>query len=101
MLATQRGGEPARHESVHNLYALDVARGCHDLKERSVERERALELCEVGNARLREKLRLLPTRTLGVSSVHPIDVFHDREAGRSERVGEQKRTRVSAVIWDA
>jgi hypothetical protein len=38
VLAAQRGGEAARHESVHDLHAVDVARGRHDLQERAVER---------------------------------------------------------------
>src|SRR5262249_54207824 len=52
VLAAQRGGEAARHESVHNLHAVDVARGRHDLQERAVERQCALELRELGGARL-------------------------------------------------
>jgi ABC-type molybdate transport system ATPase subunit len=32
MRAAQRGGQPAWHESVHELHALDVARGRHDLQ---------------------------------------------------------------------
>jgi hypothetical protein len=100
MLATQRGGEPSRHEPVHDLHALDVARVCHDLDERTVDRQRALELCKVGSARLAEQLRLLSAGAFGVGGIHPIDVLHDREAGRSERVGEQKRARVGPVRRD-
>jgi hypothetical protein len=42
VLAAQRRGEAARREPVHDLYALEVARGRHDLEERAVERQRAL-----------------------------------------------------------
>ena len=34
MLAAQRGGEAARHESVHDLHAVDMARGRHDFQQR-------------------------------------------------------------------
>ena len=64
MRAAQRGGQPARHESVHELHALDVARGRHDLQQRTVERQRALVLCEVGSTRLAKQLRLLAAGTL-------------------------------------
>ena len=37
VLAAQRGGEAAGHESVHHLHAVYVARGRHDLQERAVE----------------------------------------------------------------
>ena len=101
MRAAQRGGQPARHESVHELHALDVARGRHDLQERAVERQRALVLFEVGGARLGKQLRLLPAGALRIGVIHPINVLHDREAGRPERVGEQKRTCVGPVRRDA
>ena len=39
MLATQRGGEPARHESVHDLHVCEMARRCHHFHERTVERQ--------------------------------------------------------------
>jgi hypothetical protein len=32
MRAAQRSGQPAWYESVHELHALDVARGRHDLQ---------------------------------------------------------------------
>jgi hypothetical protein len=54
VLAAQRGSEPARHESVHDLHAFDVARGRHDLEQRAVERQRALELRKIGAACLAE-----------------------------------------------
>jgi hypothetical protein len=44
VFSTQRSGEPAPHEPVHELHAFKVAHGCHDLDERAVERQRALEL---------------------------------------------------------
>jgi len=68
-----------------------VARGGHDLEKRAVERQRAFELRELGGARLAQQLCLLSLGSLGIGAVHPIHVLDDREAGRSERVGEQKR----------
>jgi hypothetical protein len=101
VLATERGGEAARHESVHDLHVLDVARGRHDLQERAVERQRALMLRELSGAGLTEQLRLFSVGSLGIGGVHPIDVLHDREAGRAERIGEQKRSCVGPVRGDA
>jgi hypothetical protein len=49
--APQRGGQPARNETVHDLHALDVAGGGHDLQEGAVERQRALQLFQVCNVR--------------------------------------------------
>ena len=83
------------------MHAVDVARGGHDLQERAVERKRALELRELSGARLAEQLCLLSVGSLGIGGVHPIHVLHDREAGRSERVGEQKRACVGPVSRDA
>ena len=71
MLATQRRGEPARHEPVHDLHALDVAGGRHDLEKRTVERQRALELCKIGDARLAQQLRLLSAGALGSAVYTP------------------------------
>ena len=31
VLATQGGSKPSRHKPIHDLHALDVTRGCHDL----------------------------------------------------------------------
>ena len=98
VLAAERGGKAARHESVDDLHAVDVARGRHDLQECAVERQRALMLRELGGARLAEQLRLFSVGSLGIGGVHPIHVLHDREAGCSERVGEQKR---AGVMRDA
>jgi len=56
---------------------------------------------EVGDARLAEQLRLFSVGSLGIGGVHPIDVLHNRKAGRSERVGEQKRAGVGPVRRDA
>jgi len=36
-----------------------------------------------------------PSGALRIGGVHSIDVLHDREPGRSERVDKQKRARVS------
>jgi len=101
VLATQRGSDPTRREPVHDLHVLEMARGRHDFEQRAVERQRAFVLREIGGARLAEQLRLLPTGAVGVGVIHPIHVLHDREAGRSERVGEQKRARVSPLSRDA
>ena len=97
VLAAQRGGESAGHESVHDLHLLDVARRCHDLDERTVERQCALDLCEVDGARLAQQLCLPAAWAFWISGVNAIHIFHDREAGRTERVGDQKRSRVSPV----
>jgi hypothetical protein len=58
-------------------------------------------LYEVGGARLAKQLRLLPARALRVGVIHPINVLHDREACRSERISEQKRAGVGSVGRDA
>lgn len=71
MLATQRGGDPARHEPVHDLHALEVARGRHDLEERAVERQRGLVFREVGGARLADELRPLPIGAIRVDVINP------------------------------
>ena len=65
VLATQRRGEPAWHKRVYNLHALDVARSRHDLEKRTVKRQRALELCNIGDGRLAQKTRLLSPGPLG------------------------------------
>ena len=71
------------------------------LQKRAVERQRTTVLREFGGARLAEQLRLLPVGSVGIDGVHPIHVLHEREAGRSERIGDQKRARVGAVRRDA
>lgn len=101
VLATQRRSEPAGNEPVHHLHPLDVLRVRHDLEERAIERQRALDLGKFGGARLPEQLRLLPVGPIGITGVHPVHVLHDREAGGSQRVGQQKRARVSPVQRDA
>jgi hypothetical protein len=53
------GGEPAGNESVPDLHALDVARVRHDIEERTIQWQRALELRKFGGARLLEQLCLL------------------------------------------
>ena len=101
VLATQRRSELARNEAVHELNALDVPRVAHDLKERAIEWQRALQLRKFGGARLTEQLRLFPIGTLGISGVHPVHVLHDREARSSQRIGEQKCAGVGPVKRDA
>ncbi len=101
VLAAQRSGEPAGHESVHDLHALDMARGRHDLEQRAIERQRALVLCELVGAALAEQLRLLAVGPVGIGGVHPIHVLDDREARRSECIGDQKRAGVGPVNRDA
>ena len=90
MLAAQRGGEPAGLKPVDELHALDVARRRHDLDERAVERQRALQLREVGGARLAQEFRLLSPGAIRIRVVDPVHVLHDRQAGRTERVGQQE-----------
>ena len=101
MLATQRGGEPAWHKPVDDLHALDVTGGRHDLEKRSVKRQRALELCNIRDGRLAQKLRLLSAGALGVSGVHAVHVLHDREASGAQRVRQQECARVGPVDWNA
>src|SRR5262249_35677522 len=60
-----------------------------------------LSFRELGGARFAEQLRLLPVGSLGIGGVDPIHVLDDREASRSERVGDQKRAGVGAVRRDA
>ena len=60
MFAAQRSGQPAWNESVHELHALEMARGRHDFDERAIERQRSLLLCKVGGARLAKHKGTLP-----------------------------------------
>ena len=101
VLATQRRGEPAWHEPVYDLHALEMVGSCHDLEKRTVERQRAPELCKIDDVGLAQKLRLLSARVLGVGGVHSVHVLHDREASRAQRVRQQECTRVSPVDWNA
>src|SRR5215475_12388175 len=100
VLATQRRSEPAGNESVYDLHALDVPRVRYHIKERTIQWERALYLRKVGGARLPEQLCLFPIGPIGISGVHPIHVFHDREAASSQRVGEQKCSGVGSMQRD-
>jgi hypothetical protein len=99
--AAQRRGQPASNETIHELHALEMARGRHDFGKRTIERQSPLALCEVRGAHLAKQLRLLPVGTLWVGVIHPINVLDDREARRSKRVSEQKSARVSAVRGQA
>ena len=101
VLATQRRRESSGDESVHDLYALDVPRICHELDQRTIKWQRALELGEFGDACLAEQLCLFPVSTMGVTGVNPIHVLHDCEPGSSQRVGEQKCAGVSPMERDA
>ena len=101
VLAAERSGEAARHQSVHDLNVVDMTRGRHDFQKRAVERQRALVLRELGGAGLAEQLRFFSIGSLGIGGVHPIHVLHDRQPSRSERVGEQKRSGVGPVMGDA
>src|SRR5262252_6524573 len=101
VLATQRRSEPAWDKPVYDLHALEVAGSCHDLKKRTVKGQRAVDLCEIDDVRLAEKLRLLAAGGVGVAGVHSIHVLYDREASRAQRVRQQERTRVSSVDWNA
>src|SRR4029077_2418407 len=66
VLATQRRIEPAWNEPVYELHALEVAGSCHDLEKRTVKRQRALELCKIGDVRLAQEPRLLSAGVFGV-----------------------------------
>jgi hypothetical protein len=101
VLASQRRGEAAGNEPVHDLYARNVPRVRHDLEERAIERQCALQFGKFGGARLPEQLRLFPIGTIGISGVHAVHVLDDREAGGSQRVGEQKCAGVGPVERDA
>src|SRR5262245_56495562 len=100
VLAAQRRSEPPGNESIHDLHALDVPRVRYDIKERTIQWERALYLRKFGGARLPEQLCLFPVGPMGISCVPPIHVLHDREAASSQRVGEQKCAGVGSVQRD-
>jgi hypothetical protein len=78
-----------------------VSRVRHDLEECTVERQRTLKFLKLGGARLAEELRPLPVGSMGISGVHPVHVLHDRKAGSSQRVSEQKCAGVCPVERDA
>ena len=99
MRAAQRSGQAAWNETIHDLHPLDVARIRHDLDERTVERQRSLVLREVGGACLAKQLRLLPVRALRWDRSPSTSSTMVRPA--AERVGEQKRARVSTVSGEA
>ena len=101
MLATQRRSEPAWHKTVYDLHALDVAGSCHDLQKRAIKRQRALELCNIGDGRLAQQLRLLSAGALGVVGIYTVHVLHDCEASSAQRVRQQECPRVSPVDWNA
>jgi hypothetical protein len=46
-------------------------------------------------------MRPLPVGPIGVGGVHSVHVFHDREAGSAQCVGEQKCAGVGPVERDA
>ena len=73
----------------------------HNLEERAVERQRAFMLRELSGAVLAEQLRFFPVGPIRIGGVNPINVLHDRQAGSSERIGEQKRACVGAVRRNA
>ena len=64
VLSTQCRSEPAGNEAVHELHALYVPRVRHDIEERTIERQRALEFCELGDARFSKQLRLFSFGTI-------------------------------------
>ena len=78
-----------------------MSRVGHYLEESAIEWQRALEFRKFGGARLTEQSRLFPIGTMGISSVHPVHVLHDREASSSQRIGEQKCAGVGPMKGDA
>jgi hypothetical protein len=101
MLAAKRRCEPAWHKPVYDLNALDMARGRHHVEERTVKRQRTLELCNIGDGRLAQQLRLLSAGALGVVGIYTVHVLHDCEASSAQRVRQQECPRVSPVDWNA
>jgi hypothetical protein len=101
VFATQRSGQSAWHEPVYDLHALEVTSGRHDLDKRTVERQRALERCQLGDIRLAQKLRLRSARGPGVGGVHAVDIFHDCKACRAQCIRQQEGTGVGPVDWQA
>ena len=58
-------------------------------------------LYKVGRTRLAKQGRVLPAGALRVGVIHSINVLHNREACRSQRISEQKRAGVSSMGRDA
>ena len=101
VFAAQRRGEPARNESVHDLHALQVARGRHDVQQRPVDRQRAHLCCEIGGARFADQVRRRSDSSMWIGVIDTIDVLDDREPSGAQRVGDEKGTRVRPVRRDA
>ncbi len=102
VLAAQRGREPARNKTVHDLHARDVARVRHDLDQRPIERQRGLlHLRQIRKAGLAQQFGPFAVRPVGVGGVHTVDVLDDREAGGAKRVRDEERAGVGAMRRDA
>jgi len=101
MFTAQRGGKPARHESVHDLHALEVARGRHDFEECAVDRQSARLHYEIGGARFANESSRRSVGSIWIGVIYTVDVLHDREPSGSKCVGDKKCTRVRAMGRDA
>ncbi|GCC49097.1 hypothetical protein chiPu_0032991, partial [Chiloscyllium punctatum] len=94
-------GEPAGNQTIDDLHALDVPGIGHHLEQRGIERQRALQPGEIGEARLTQQLGLLALGTIGIVGVDAVDILDDRQPGGAERISEQERAGVGAVQRDA
>ena len=101
VLTTQRGGQPAWHQSIDNLHALNMACSRHDLNERTVKRQRTGMFFKLFGAGLSNELRLRRGGPVGVDGVYAIDILHDGEASGAQRIGQQKRPGVGSVVRNA
>ena len=71
VLATQGSGESSRNKAIHNLHPLYMTRSRHDLGQSRIDRQRALELCKIGDAHLAKQFRRLSFGAVGVRSRPP------------------------------
>jgi hypothetical protein len=72
MFTAQRRGEPAWYQSVHDLHALQVARGRHDFEQCTVDWQRARPCREVGDARFANELRRRSAGSMWVGVVDTV-----------------------------
>jgi hypothetical protein len=101
MFSAQRRGKPAWNESVHNLHALEVARGCHDVEECAVDRQGARAPREVGGARFANESSPRSRDRVRIGIVHAVDILHDGESSGSKCIRDEKGTRVCPMGRDA
>lgn len=62
VFATQRYGESPSYKTIDDLHALKVAGSLHDVEQRTVKRQRALQHCESSEVSLAQQLRLFTAR---------------------------------------